>query len=113
MSFIAELRQRKVFRVAMVYLVVAWVAIQAASIALPAFDAPVWTLRFVILLFALGLTPEGVKLTTGKFGNKRMASISAALVALALGWYFYGRRRCAARAAACPSVRSRCCPSST
>jgi len=71
MSFIAELKQRKVFRVAMVYLVVAWVAIQAASIALPAFDAPPWTLRVVILLFALGfplallltwvldLTPEG------------------------------------------------------
>ena len=71
MSFIAELKQRKVIRVAIAYLVVAWVAIQAASIALPAFDAPDWTLRVVILLFALGfplallltwaleLTPEG------------------------------------------------------
>ena len=29
MSFVAELKQRKVFRVAMVYLVVAWIAIQA------------------------------------------------------------------------------------
>src|SRR5688572_26131943 len=103
MSFIAELRQRKVFRVAMVYLVVAWVAIQAASIALPAFDAPPWALRVVILLFALGfplallltwvldLTPEGIQVATGKVGNKRMAGIAAGLIALALGWYFLGQ----------------------
>lgn len=103
MSFIAELKQRKVFRVAMVYLVVAWVAIQAASIALPAFDAPAWALRVVILLFALGfplalllmwvldLTPEGIRIASGKVGNKRMAGIAAGLVALALGWYFFGQ----------------------
>ncbi len=103
MSFIAELRQRRVFRVAMVYLVVAWVAIQAASIALPAFDAPPWALRVVILLFALGfplallltwvldMTPEGIRVATGKVGNTRMAGIAAGLVALALGWYFLGQ----------------------
>ena len=103
MSFVAELKQRKVFRVATVYLVVAWVAIQAASIALPAFDAPVWTLRFVILLFALGfplvllltwalqLTPEGITVATSKAGNKRMAGIVAGLTALAIGWYFVGQ----------------------
>jgi TolB-like protein len=102
-SFIAELKQRKVFRVATVYLVVAWVAIQAASIALPAFDAPPWTLRVVILLFALGfplallltwvldLTPEGISVATGKVGNKRMAGIALGLVALALAWYFLGQ----------------------
>ncbi len=54
MSFVAELKQRKVFRVATVYLVVAWIAVQVASIALPAFDAPPWVLRVVILLLALG-----------------------------------------------------------
>ncbi len=103
MSFLAELKQRRVVRVAMVYLVVAWVAIQAASIALPAFDAPAWTLRVVILLFALGLpfallltwafdlTPEGVKLATSSVGNKRIVGISLGLVVLALGWYFYGQ----------------------
>jgi TolB-like protein/Tfp pilus assembly protein PilF len=102
-SFLAELKQRKVIRVAMVYLVVAWVAIQAASIALPAFDAPPWTLRVVILLFALGfplallltwaleLTPEGIKATPGGIGNKRMAGVAAALIALAVGWYYYGQ----------------------
>jgi TolB-like protein len=108
-SFVAELKQRKVFRVAMVYLVVAWVAIQAASIALPAFDAPAWALRVLILLFALGLplalvlawvlelTPEGPKLTAGKIGNRRMAWLSIGLAALALAWFFYGQ----------PALRSR------
>ena len=109
MSFVAELKQRKVFRVAMVYLVVAWVANQAASIALPAFDAPAWALRVLILLFALGLplalvlawvlelTPEGPKLTPGKIGNRRMAWLSIGLAALALAWFFYGQ----------PALRSR------
>ena len=102
-SFLAELKQRKVIRVAMVYLVVAWVAIQAASIALPAFDAPPWTLRVVILLFALGfplallltwaleLTPQGIKAAPGSVGNKRMAAVAAALMALAVAWYYYGQ----------------------
>ncbi len=103
MSFIAELRQRKVFRVGAAYLVVAWVAIQAASIALPAFDAPAWILRVLILLIALGLpatllliwalerTPDGVRMAPGPAGNKRMLAMSAGLAALALAWYFLGQ----------------------
>jgi TolB-like protein/Tfp pilus assembly protein PilF len=115
-SFLAELKQRKVIRVAMVYLVVAWVAIQAASIALPAFDAPPWTLRVVILLFALGfplallltwaleLTPGGVRIATGGIGSKRMAGVAAALIALAFGWYYFGQP--ALRGDADPGERS-------
>lgn len=103
MSFLAELKQRKVFRVGALYLVVAWVAIQAASIALPAFAAPDWSMRVVILMFALGfplallltwaldVTPDGIKVTAGSVGNKRMASIAAGLIVLALAWYFVGQ----------------------
>jgi TolB-like protein/tetratricopeptide (TPR) repeat protein len=103
MSFVAELKQRKVFRVATVYLVVAWVAVQAASIALPAFDAPAWVLRVVILLIALGfpfalvlawaldVTPDGLRFSAGGVGAKRIAVIAAALVVLALVWYFRGQ----------------------
>ena len=103
MSFVTELKQRKVFRVGALYVVIAWVAVQAASIALPAFDAPPWVMRVVILLFALGfplalvmtwalqLTPDGIKATPGKVGNKRMVSVAAAFFALALGWYFLGQ----------------------
>jgi serine/threonine-protein kinase len=103
MSFFAELRQRKVFRVTAAYLVVAWITVQAASIALPAFDAPPWVLRVVILAFALGfplvlllawavdLTPSGPKLEPRRVGNKRMAVVAVLLAALALAWFFLGQ----------------------
>src|SRR5512146_1739694 len=102
-SFVAELKQRKVFRVATVYLIVAWIAVQAASIALPAFDAPAWVLRVVILLIALGFpfalvlawvldaTPDGLRFSAGGAGTKRIAVIAALLVVLALVWYFRGQ----------------------
>lgn len=100
MSFIEELKQRKVARVAMVYPVLAWVAIQVLSTVLPAFDAPAWALRTSILVAALGyplalvfawlleLTPEGLRLAAGRAGTRRMLGISALLVALPLAWYF-------------------------
>ena len=103
MSFVAELKQRKVFRVAMLYVVVAWIAVQAASIALPAFDAPAWVLRVVILLIALGfafavvlawaleITPSGLRFSAGGAGGKRIAVVAALLVALALVWFFRGQ----------------------
>jgi len=103
MTFIAELQRRKVFKVGAAYLVVAWLAVQAASIGFPAFDAPPWTLRVFILVALLGfpivlvltwmvdLTPEGVKLDPEVSGSKRVLAGSALLVVLALGWYFYGQ----------------------
>src|SRR5215467_8142200 len=54
MSLIAELKRRKVFKVGAAYLVVAWLAVQAASIGFPAFDAPPWALRIFILVALLG-----------------------------------------------------------
>ncbi len=103
MSFVAELKQRKVFRVATLYLVVGWIAVQAASIALPAFDAPPWMLRIVILLIALGfpfalvlswaldVTPGGVRVSQSGAGTKRIAVVAALLAALALVWFFRGQ----------------------
>ncbi len=121
MSFVAELKQRKVFRVATVYLLAAWIAVQAASIALPAFDAPVWVLRVVILLIALGfpfalvlawaldVTPGGLRFSAGGAGTKRIAVVAAALVLLALVWFFRGQPALrssdsAAAAVAAPAV---------
>ena len=103
MSFVAELKQRKVFRVATVYLVVTWIAVQAASIALPAFDAPPWMLRVVILVLALGLpltlilawsldwTPQGLRFSPRGTFSKRMALVASALVLLAFVWFFRGQ----------------------
>src|SRR5207253_3969151 len=44
-NFFTELKRRKVFKVGAAYLIVAWLAVQAASIGFPAFDAPPWALR--------------------------------------------------------------------
>jgi len=54
MSLFDELKRRKVFKVGAAYLVVAWLAVQAASIGFPAFDAPPWALRILILISFLG-----------------------------------------------------------
>src|SRR5438874_4521084 len=73
-NFFAELKRRNVYKVAVAYAVVAWLTIQAASIFLPAFNAPQWAMQIVILLLVVGfpialafswafeITPEGIKL---------------------------------------------------
>src|SRR2546428_11095152 len=72
-NFFAELKRRNVYKVAVAYAVVAWLTIQAASIFLPAFNAPQWAMQIVILILAVGfpialvfswafeITPEGIK----------------------------------------------------
>ncbi len=50
----AELRRRKVFRVAAVYLIVAWLLVQVASTIFQPMGLPPWTLKLVITLAALG-----------------------------------------------------------
>src|SRR5215471_13841638 len=72
---LAELKRRKVYRVAVAYAVVSWLLIQAASIFLPTFDAPPCMMKAVVVLLTLGLilsavlswlfdiTPQGIKRT--------------------------------------------------
>src|SRR5881396_228417 len=103
MSLFDELKRRKVFKVGAAYLVVAWLAVQAASIGFPAFDAPPWALRIFILIALLGfpiavvmawvfdVTREGVKLDSQASGSKGLFAAAAVLIVLALGWYFYGQ----------------------
>jgi adenylate cyclase len=73
MSLFTELKRRNVFRVAIAYLALAWLLTEVASTLFPAFGIPDWALRFLAIVFALGLvpaliiswiyeiTPEGVK----------------------------------------------------
>ena len=51
---IEELKRRRVFRVAVMYTVVAFVVWQAAEIAVPGLNLPDWVLTLVILLTVLG-----------------------------------------------------------
>ncbi|WP_297695194.1 hypothetical protein [uncultured Eudoraea sp.] len=74
-KYFQELKRRKVFKAAVAYVAVAWVLIQVASAVLPAFDAPPFLLKALIILLALGfpvnlvfswvydVTPEGLKKT--------------------------------------------------
>ena len=74
-SFFAELKRRNVFRVAVLYGIVAWLILQVSDVAIPALRLPEWTLSFVLFLLAIGfpvaiivawafeLTPEGLKRT--------------------------------------------------
>jgi adenylate cyclase len=72
-SLISELQRRNVLRVAVAYVVAAWLLAQAVELATDAFEAPGWVLKMVMSLLALGLvpalifswiyemTPEGIK----------------------------------------------------
>jgi TolB-like protein len=73
MSIFAELRRRNVFRVAIAYLVTAWLVAQVAQLAFESFGTPDWVMKTLIFLLAIGLpfavifawafelTPEGIK----------------------------------------------------
>jgi hypothetical protein len=53
-SFFRELKQRKVYRVALGYAVVAWLAVQISATVMPIYHAPDWILPIFIMVIALG-----------------------------------------------------------
>lgn len=73
MNLLSELKRRNVFRVAIAYLVFAWLVLQVADVLFPALHLPPWSLTLVAVLLAIGLipvlifawayelTPEGLK----------------------------------------------------
>lgn len=73
--FLAELKRRDVYKVAVAYAVASWLLIQAASILLPTFEAPAWMMKAFVVLLGLGfilaaiiawifeMTPEGIRRT--------------------------------------------------
>src|SRR5947208_15829186 len=63
--FFAELKRRKVYSVAIAYLVGGWALAQGISQLLPVFDIPIWVVRLIVVLIVLGFP-----------------------VALALSWFF-------------------------
>jgi adenylate cyclase len=60
MSLFAELKRRNVIRMAGLYLVGAWLLTQVASTVLPAFGAPAWALRTIIIMLVIGFAPAMV-----------------------------------------------------
>jgi len=108
-NFFAELKRRNVYKVAVAYAVVAWLLLQAASIFLPAFDAPTWVMKIFIIVVIFGfpvalilswafeITPEGIKLESEIEPNKSIArrtgrkivAVTIALAVVAAGLFVY------------------------
>jgi TolB-like protein/Tfp pilus assembly protein PilF len=102
-SFFSELKRRRVYSVAVAYVVAAWLLVQVATQVFPFFNIPNWVVRLVVLLTIIGfpvslvcawafeMTPEGIKLEgdvdrriTRKTGRKLTALI-VTLAAVAAG----------------------------
>ena len=108
-AFFAELKRRNVYKVAVAYAVVAWLLIQAASIFLPAFDAPPWVMKIFIIVIVFGfpvalifswafeITPEGIKLESEiepsksikRRTGRKIVAVTIALAIVAAGLFVY------------------------
>ena len=74
MGLVSELRRRNVFRVAIAYVLIAWVILEAGDVLAPALHLPEWVVSALVFFLVLGfplalifawafeLTPEGIKL---------------------------------------------------
>jgi TolB-like protein/Tfp pilus assembly protein PilF len=104
-TFLAELKRRNVYKVAVAYAVFAWLVIQIATQVLPFFGIPNWAVRLVVLFLILGfpvaltfswafeITPDGIRLegddrrinrTTGRKLTALIVVVGAAAAALTL-----------------------------
>ncbi len=107
-----ELKRRNVPRVAAAYAVAGWLTVEVSSVVLPAFGAPDWTLRAIIILVLLGfpvalviawafqMTPEGPKRddevdreenTGNPPRSNRLNVITIAFLVLAAGIFIVAR----------------------
>jgi TolB-like protein/Flp pilus assembly protein TadD len=104
-GFFSELKRRNVYKVAVAYVVVFWLLIQAASIFLPTFDAPPWAMKVfiallvlcfpivIILSWAFEITPEGIKLESeidpkksiSKKTGRKIVGLTIAVAIVAVG----------------------------
>ena len=66
-QFIGQLKKRKVVRVGFAYMIVAWLVMQFADIAVEALILPTWFLTLVVIFLISGF---GVTLAS-KFASKR------------------------------------------
>jgi TolB-like protein/predicted Zn-dependent protease len=107
--FFGELKRRNVYKVAVAYAVVSWLLIQAASIFLPAFDAPSWLMKAFIIVIIFGfpvalifswafeITPEGIKLESeiepsksiARRTGRKIVAVTIALAVVAAGLFVY------------------------
>ena len=107
-NFLAELKRRNVYKVAVAYAVVGWLLIQVATQVFPFFEIPNWGVRLCVLAIVVGfpialviawafeLTPEGLKRTedvksASSSGKHAWIFVVIIAGALSLGLFFLGR----------------------
>ncbi|HEU0207715.1 MAG TPA: hypothetical protein VFQ78_01920 [Candidatus Udaeobacter sp.] len=108
-NFLAELKRRNVYKVAVAYAVVGWLIAQIATQIFPFLEIPNWVVRLVIVLIAIGFpialviawafesTPEGIKRTevadAANQHSKGRGWIYVVVIAAAIsiGLFFLGR----------------------
>ena len=105
MSLLGEIKRRKVFQVAAVYLLVAWLIMQVVDVVSAPLLLPEWFPRSVIVLLAIGfpialvlswafdVTPSGVvrdngSRTAARSRGRRIEYILIALLVFAVGFMF-------------------------
>jgi TolB-like protein/Tfp pilus assembly protein PilF len=104
---VEQLKQRNVFRVAVLYLVVCWLILDPVHVVFHMLDVPVWANRLVLMLMAAGfpaavifawvyeITPEGLKPTVEvphersirKLTGRRLDRAIIAVLAVALAYF--------------------------
>jgi len=104
MSFLGEIKRRKVFQVAAVYLIVAWLIMQIVDVVNEPLSLPGWFDTVVILLLAVGfpitlmmswafdLTPKGVVRDEGGVvhsGGRSLEYVLIGVLVIAVGWLGY------------------------
>src|SRR6201997_4828127 len=107
-GFFEEVKRRKVYRVAVAYVIAAGGIIQLASAAFPAWELPNWSLRLVIVLLLIGfpialilawaydITPQGIQSTPKSPGAHRRRNlilliVTAVIVSASTGFFLLPR----------------------
>src|SRR5262252_5598997 len=110
-GFFAELHRRKVYRVAIAYIVVSWALAQGLAQVLPVFDISNSLIRVVIALLLIGfpvalvlawvfdVTPQGIKVTPPPSAHRRrnLIMLVAIGVVISAGAGFFLSSRASAR----------------
>src|SRR5436189_2983535 len=109
-GFFEEVKRRKVYRVAVAYIIAAGGIIQLGSAAFPAWELPNWALRLVIVLLLVGfpialilawafdVTPQGIRATpdvavprTHRRRNVIMLVVTGVIVSAIAGFFLLPR----------------------
>src|SRR5207248_2778945 len=88
-SFLSQLKQRRVYRVAIGYAIVAWLMVQIAATVLPAFHAPEFVLPVLIVLLGVGF-PVGLVLAWAF--DVTLAGLGALMARVGVGAYWFRHR---------------------